>query len=114
MNDCIFCKIVAGEIPAEKTYEDDRFLAFLDINPVAPNHTLLIPKEHHQWFYEIPETLYIALFQTVKKLAQEMKEKYAVDYVRLGIVGTDVPHVHVHLIPLKIAEKGKYQGVANI
>ena len=114
MNDCVFCKIAAGEIPADKVYEDENFVAFLDIAPVAPNHVLLIPKEHHRWFYDLPETLYIDMFQVVKKLSQEMKEKYGADYVRLGIVGTDVPHTHIHLIPLKFGDKEKYERVKDI
>lgn len=105
MKDCIFCKIVSGEIPTEKTYQDERFIAFLDIHPVAPGHTLIIPKAHHQWFYELPDDLYAELFATVKKLSPVLKEKNSADYVKLGIVGTDVPHVHVHLIPRKFKDK---------
>lgn len=114
MDDCVFCKIAAGDIPAHKVYEDEHFVAFLDINPVAPNHTLLIPKEHHRWFYDLPETLYIDLFQVVKKLSHTLKEKHGADYVRLGIVGTDVPHTHIHLLPLKLAEKGNHPRVSEI
>ncbi|HVZ75976.1 MAG TPA: HIT family protein [Candidatus Paceibacterota bacterium] len=102
MDNCIFCKIVRGEIPAQKVYEDEHFIAFLDINPRAPGHTLLIPKQHYQWFIELPDDLYIELFKETKKLALELKEKYAADYVQLGIVGKDVPHAHVHLIPRQL------------
>ncbi len=105
MENCIFCKIVRGEIPCEKTFEDENFLAFLDIHPKAPGHTLLIPKEHHTWFTDIPEELSQELFRNARKLSIELKEKYEADYVRLGIVGTDVPHTHVHLIPLKLDSK---------
>lgn len=104
MNDCIFCKIAAGDIPAEKTYEDDQFIAFLDIEPKAPGHTLLIPKKHYRWFYDIPDDEYTALFLKAKELIPTMKEKYSTEYVKLGIVGTDVPHVHIHLIPRDIEE----------
>lgn len=104
MDDCIFCKIASGAVPAEKTYEDDEFVAFLDINPVAPGHTLLIPKAHYRWFYDLPDPLYTALFATAKKLVPRIKEIHASDYVRLGVVGTDVPHVHVHLIPKKLQD----------
>lgn len=105
MNDCIFCKIVRGEIPADKTYEDDRFVAFLDIHPVSPGHTLLIPKEHHQWFYELPDDLYGELFALAKRLSSKLKEQQGADYIKLGIVGVDVPHVHIHLIPRKFKDK---------
>lgn len=101
--DCIFCKIATGEIPAQKTYEDERFVAFLDIAPKAPGHTLLIPKEHYRWFYDIPDREYIDLFLTAKKIIPEMKARYKTEYVKLGIVGTDVPHVHIHLIPKNVA-----------
>lgn len=112
--DCIFCKIATGEVPAKKTYEDEKFVAFLDIDPVAPNHTLLIPKEHHQWFYDVPDTLYTEMFETVKQLSHELKEKHAADYVRLGIVGTDVPHAHIHLIPLKFGDKEIHPRINNV
>ncbi len=105
MDDCIFCKIVKKEIPAKIIFEDDSSMAFLDVNPRAPGHLLLIPKDHHRWFIDMPDELSDKLFRNAKSLAAQLKEKYSADYVRLGIVGTDVPHVHVHLIPLKIGEK---------
>ena len=98
MEDCVFCKIGAGTIPSNKVYEDDRVLAFLDIHPKGPGHTLLIPKAHYRWFEEMPDELYDHVFRTAKKLSLEMKQKGA-DHVQLGIVGKDVPHVHVHFIP---------------
>lgn len=104
MSDCIFCKIIIGKIPAQKTYEDDAFIAFLDIHPKAPGHTLVIPKEHHEWVWDLPEGLYKKLFMVARALAQKLKEETAADYVQLSIVGKDVPHAHVHLIPRKIQE----------
>lgn len=101
MNDCIFCKIVRGEVAAQKVYEDEHTLAFLDISPKAPGHTLLIPKEHHAWFQDMPEPLYTEVFRAAKNLAPKLKEEHDADFVRLSIVGTDVPHVHLHLIPQK-------------
>jgi len=109
---CIFCKIVKKEIPAEIVFEDNTTIAFLDIDPKAPGHTLLIPKEHYQWFIELPEQLSDKLFRNAKLLAIDLKKKYAADYVRLGIVGTDVPHTHIHLIPLKL--KGEKANLENI
>ena len=102
MENCIFCKIGRGEIPTEKVYEDEKMLAFLDIHPKAPGHTLLIPKEHHQWFIDLPDTLYDSLFKTAKSLSRQLRTEYGADYIQLSIVGRDVPHVHVHLIPRKL------------
>jgi len=96
---CIFCKIVSGEIPAQKTHEDEHFIAFLDINPKGPRHTLLIPKNHHQWFYEMPEEMHDEMFRTARDMARKLKEETQSDYVKLLVDGRDVPHVHVHLIP---------------
>lgn len=110
MSDCIFCKIVAGEIPAEKIYEDEFSVAFLDIHPKAPGHTLLIPKTHVQWFQDLPDEISDPLFRTAKKIARDIKEKFDAGYVRLGIVGTDVPHVHLHLVPQKLSDT-KVQGL---
>lgn len=98
MPDCVFCKIVAGEIPADKTYEDDTTMAFLDVHPKGPGHTLLIPKAHYRWFEEMPDDLYAHVFKVAKELAIKMKQEGA-DHVQMAIVGKDVPHVHVHLIP---------------
>jgi histidine triad (HIT) family protein len=103
MPECIFCKIARGEIPSQKVYEDDTVFAFLDIHPKAPGHTLLIPKEHHRWFYEMPDELTAKVFTAAKYVAQQLKTEHGADYVRLGIVGTDVPHVHLHLIPQHLA-----------
>jgi histidine triad (HIT) family protein len=105
MENCIFCKIVKGEIPATKVYEDDNTIAFLDVNPKAPGHTLLVPKAHYQWFQEIPNEVSDPLFRAMKVVAKQIKEKNNADFVRVGIVGTDVPHVHIHLIPQHLAEK---------
>ena len=99
MENCIFCKIASGEITADKVYEDDKVVAFLDIHPKAPGHTLLIPKEHYQWFYELPDDLSDHLFRIAKKIARDLKEKHQANLVRLSIVGDEVPHTHVHLIP---------------
>jgi histidine triad (HIT) family protein len=110
MSDCIFCKIVSGEIPAQKTYEDDSVIAFLDIHPKAPGHTLVVPKAHYQWFQDLPEELYTKVFLAAKKIANDIKITNNADYVRLGIVGTDVPHVHLHLVPQKITDT-KVQGL---
>lgn len=102
MEDCIFCKITAGKIPAEKVHhEDDTIVSFPDIKPVAPGHTLVVPTQHYEWFYQLPDDISDRLFRASKKIAKELKEKTGADYIHLSIVGKDVPHVHVHLIPSK-------------
>jgi histidine triad (HIT) family protein len=108
MENCIFCKIVRGEIPTERTFEDENSIAFLDIHPKVPGHTILIPKEHYQWFYEMPDQLSGPLFNASKKIATELKEKYSADYIHLSIVGKDVPHVHLHLMPKKLTDASPF------
>ena len=105
MENCIFCKIVAGVVPAEKIYEDEALLGFLDAHPKGPGHTLLIPKAHYVWFEEMPDDLSDKLFRAAKKIAKNMKEKTGANHVQLGIVGKDVPHAHIHLIPRNTGEK---------
>lgn len=108
MSDCIFCKIVAGEIPAAKVYEDDKILAFLDINPVTYGHVLVIPKEHHQMITDVPDDLLCYCFIKSKKLMIKIKEAMAADFVVVSVVGIDVPHFHIHLVPRKHGD-----GLAN-
>jgi histidine triad (HIT) family protein len=97
--DCIFCKIVAGEIPAAKVYEDDKCLAFLDIKPVNFGHVLLIPKGHYPTLGDTPDELVAYLFVKVKELMPKIKETMKADYIAISVVGTDVPHFHIHLLP---------------
>ena len=100
--DCIFCKIAAGEIPSTVVYEDDSVFAFADIHPVAPGHTLLIPKEHYEWYYEVPEKISSKWFTVAKELAPRLKAENNADYIKVSIVGKDIPHAHIHLIPQKL------------
>lgn len=97
--DCLFCKIIAGEIPAEKIYEDDKCLAFLDIKPVNPGHALLIPKEHFASMVETPDDFVAHLYVKTKELMPKIKKAMNADYVSISVVGTEVPHFHIHLIP---------------
>jgi histidine triad (HIT) family protein len=106
--DCVFCKIIAGEIPAAKIYEDEKVLAFLDINPVTPGHTLLIPKEHHQMMTDMPDELLGICFAKAKELMIKIKQGLEADFVAVSVVGIDVPHFHIHLIPRKMND-----GLAN-
>jgi histidine triad (HIT) family protein len=104
-NDCIFCKIATKEIPSSIVYEDQNFFGFLDNNPKAEGHTLLIPKEHYVWMYDAPDEIVAEAFIVTKKLMKEMLEKYKVDFVKISVMGTDVPHFHIHLIPRKFQDK---------
>jgi histidine triad (HIT) family protein len=99
MDDCIFCKIVKGEIPSTKTLDTKRFVGFLTIEPKGPKHTLIIPKAHYRWFYDLPEDLHAELFSIAKEHAISLKKETGTDYVKLLLDGRDVPHVHLHLIP---------------
>lgn len=95
----IFEKIIDGEIPATKIYEDDKFLAFLDIHPVAKGHSLLIPKTHYTWVHETPDELVGEIFVKAKEIINAMRSGIPCDYVQIGVVGNEVPHFHIHLIP---------------
>ena len=105
MPDCIFCKIAKGEVPVQKVYEDAWVIAFPDQEPKSKGHTLLIPKEHHAWFQDLPDELSDHLFRSAKSIAKKLREENGADYIHLSIVGTHVPHVHVHLIPRKIGDR---------
>ncbi len=99
MEDSIFTKIVKGEIPCYKIYEDELTLAFLDIHPVQSGHVLVIPKEQIQFVWDLPDELYLALMKTTKKIALHMREILPQQYISERITGVDVPHAHVQLIP---------------
>ena len=104
MPDCIFCKIVAGEIPATKVYEDERAIAFRDINPQAPTHALVIPRNHSRNLYEIGEADLARTAAASQRLARRMKERLGCDGVNLinscePAAWQTVFHFHVHVIP---------------
>ena len=106
MENCIFCKIAKDEIPSEKAHhESGEIITLLDLHPVRPGHTLVIPTTHYKWFQDVPDELSDKLFRTAKRVSKELIEKYNADYIRLSIVGKDVPHVHIHLIPQKLSDK---------
>jgi histidine triad (HIT) family protein len=97
MKDCIFCKIVRGEIPSTKVYEDDSFLAFLDIRPQSPGHTLVIPKEHYRWVWDVPNVG--EYFEVVKKIALAQRKAFGTEMIISKVVGEEVPHAHVWIFP---------------
>lgn len=101
---CVFCKIIKGEIPSSKVYEDEKVVAFLDIGQVTKGHTLVIPKDHKATIFELPEETAASLFSTVPKLARALKQTFRP--VGLNVVnnngeiaGQTVFHIHLHLIP---------------
>jgi len=103
-NDCIFCAIAAGEIPCFKIYEDELVLAYLDINPFTPGHTLVIPKAHTTGLLDTSEETLAALIARVKKVAAHLKEKLPCDGFNIlqnnGVAaGQTVPHLHFHIVP---------------
>ncbi len=95
--DCIFCKIVAGQIPAHKVYEDGDFLGFLDIRPQSPGHTLVIPKQHYRWVWDVPNAG--EYFEAAKKIALAQKRAFGSEAVWSKIVGDEVPHAHIWVFP---------------
>lgn len=103
-NTCLFCQIVSGKIPSEKVYEDAQTYAFLDIHPVNPGHTLVIPKMHAENIYDIPQTHFCDLMETVRRLAPLVKETLNADGINIAMnndsaAGQLVFHAHIHIIP---------------
>jgi len=111
MIDCIFCKIVRGEIPAHKLYEDDEFLAFLDINPTSPGHVQVIPKEHFRWVWDLPNTG--RYFEVVTKIAKAQQKAFNTDWILSKIVGDEVPHAHIWVFPTKDVAGDKKDFAVN-
>lgn len=95
----IFTKIVKGEIPCHKVYEDEQTFAFLDIHPIQPGHTLVIPKKQVEFVWDLDEATYQAVMSTAKKVAKHIRKTLNVPYVGEMVIGIDVPHAHVQLIP---------------
>ncbi|HUV72463.1 MAG TPA: HIT domain-containing protein [Clostridia bacterium] len=97
MQEDVFCKIVKGQIPAYKIWEDENYLAFLDVNPKSQGHSLVIPKAHYRWVFEVPD--FGEYFEKVKVVEQKLQKAFAPDFVEIWVLGIDVSHAHVHLIP---------------
>lgn len=110
MHDDIFTKIIAGEIPSARVYEDEETFAFLDIAPKTPGHTLVVPKQQYANIYDIPEDTLCHVMRTVKMLAPAIKRAVQADGINIGMnnepaAGQEVMHAHVHIIP-RFAEDG--------
>ncbi|HYH36053.1 MAG TPA: HIT domain-containing protein [Candidatus Saccharimonadales bacterium] len=107
MEDSIFTKIIKGEIPCHKVYEDDKTFAFLDIHPKTPGHTLVIPKKQVQFLWDLEEEDYHAVMATAKKVALRIREVFNPPYVGELVVGDEVPHAHVHIYQFKDVEESR-------
>ena len=105
----IFTKIVNGEIPAYKITEDDNFLAFLDVNPNANGHTLCIPKKEINKIFDMDEALYVGLMKFSKKVATALEKTVPCQRIAMAVIGLEVPHAHVHLIPLNEMDEMRFQ-----
>lgn len=96
----IFSKIVQGELPSYKIAEDDNYLAFLDINPLAKGHTLVIPKQEIDYIFDLEDELYKGLFVFSKKVGKAIEQVVECERIGITVIGLEVPHAHIHLIPI--------------
>jgi histidine triad (HIT) family protein len=109
MQDSIFTKIINGDIPSHKVYEDDNVYAFLDIHPITTGHTLVVPKKQVEFLWDMQDEDYEQLMQAVKRLAAHIRDTLGVPYVGVQVIGVDVPHAHVHLVPFTAVAEYRYQ-----
>lgn len=113
MEDSIFTKIIKGEIPCHKIYEDDDTLAFLDIHPSVPGHTLVIPKQQVEFVWDLDPAAYSRLMETVQKVGAHLRKRLPQQFVGIKVVGVDVPHTHIHLIPFDTIDEYTHLGDMN-
>jgi histidine triad (HIT) family protein len=110
----IFTKIVNGEIPCYKIAEDDNFLAFLDVNPNAIGHTLCIPKQEIDKIFDLDDALFLGLMQFSKKIAIALEKAVPCKRIGMSVIGLEVPHAHVHLIPLNEMDEMRFQNKVRL
>lgn len=99
MQDCIFCQIIKGELPSYKVFEDDKFFAFLDIYPKTQGHTLVVPKKHYEWVYDLSKDEFKEYWERVYKITKAVQKAFNPHFISYLTYGLDVPHAHVHIIP---------------
>ena len=112
MDNCIFCKIVAGQSPCYKVYEDKNYLAFLDIAPRTNGDTILIPKKHYRWVYDVED--FSGYWQAALKITKKMKEVLKPLFVSYFTYGLDVAHAHIHIMPRSETETKFSQEIKKI
>ena len=100
MSDSIFTKIIKGEIPCYKITEDDRFIAFLDVFPIKKGHTLVVPKVQIDYLFDLDDSLLSDLMIFAKKVSQKMQSAISCERIGIAVIGLEVPHAHIHLVPL--------------
>lgn len=110
----IFTKIINGEIPCYKITENEDFIAFLDVNPNAKGHTLCIPKQEINKLFDIDEDMYLGLMQFSKKVALAIEKAIECKRVGMAVIGLEVPHAHVHLIPLNEMDEMRFQNKVSL
>jgi len=98
--DSIFTKIIKGEIPCYKIAEDDRVIAFLDVFPIKKGHTLVVPKAQIDYLFDLDDSLLSDLMVFAKKVAQKMERAFPYERIGVAVIGLEVPHAHIHLVPL--------------
>lgn len=117
--DCIFCKIVRGEVPAKKVYEDDNFIGILDVNPETQGHTLVIPKKHFKTILDTPNSLGNEFLEAIKNTSLMLIDRYRAEGFNIifnvnRLAGQEVDHVHTHILPRKIGDGMKLKMVNGL
>lgn len=110
----VFSKIIDGEIPAYKITEDENFLAFLDINPNAKGHTLCIPKQEVDKIFDLDDDIYEGLMKFSRRVAKALEKAVPCKRVGMAVIGLEVPHAHVHLIPLNEMNEMRFQDKVKL
>ena len=108
MTDSLFTKIINGEIPCHKVYEDERTFAFMDVHPMTPGHVLVVSKTQKEFVWDLSDDDYSAVMETARRIARRQKEVLQTPYVHLSVIGVDVPHAHVHVVPFASADELKH------